>query len=67
MGRPKQERTRHIRAKVSLLKNLRKEFPSINTDGDRVAFCFDYYKKVQGTIDNVGGFVYGNMWKKAKK
>ena len=68
MGRPRTEKTNHIRVKVSLLDNMRKEFPTISSDGDRVATIFDHYKKVQSTIDNVGGFLYGKQaWKKTFK
>jgi len=67
MGRPRQERTVQVRLKKSLLSGLRNEFPNLGTDGDRVANCYDYYKKVQGTIDGVGGFIYGKAWKKNVK
>ena len=68
MGRPEKEKTRHIRVRQSLLKGLRDEFPNISTDGDRVASMFYYYKNVQGTVDKVGGFLYGKKtWKKAFK
>ena len=68
MGRPKREPTVHVRVKRSLMNGLREEFPSISSDGDRVATCFYYYKNVQGTVDKVGGFLYGKKnWKKAYK
>ena len=67
MGRPKREATIHIRVRKSLVTGLRNEFPNVGSDGDRVANCFDYYRKVQGTIDNVGGFIYGKAWKKTVK
>jgi len=67
MGRPKQERTVQVRLKKSLLSGLRNEFPNLSTDGDRVANCYDYYRKVQGSIDRVGGFIYGRAWKKNVK
>ena len=67
MGRPKGEKTTHIRIRKSLISGLRIQFPSIKSDDDRIATCFDYYKNVQGTIDNVGGFIYGNKWKKTIK
>jgi len=64
MGRPRKEPTRQIRAKESLLNNLRREFPNVSTDSDRIAFCYDYYVRVQHGIDKVGGFIYGKVWKK---
>ena len=67
MGRPKKERTIHIRIKKSLVSGLRNEFPNVGSDNDRVANVFDYYRKVQGTIDGVGGFIYGKAWKKNVK
>ena len=66
-GRPRKERTVHVRVRQSLINGLRHEFPNVSTDSDRVANCFDYYRKVQGTIDNVGGFIYGKAWKKNVK
>ena len=65
MGRPKLEGTIHVRLKKSLVKGLRNEFP--NVSNDRVANAFDYYRKVQGGIDKVGGFIYGKVWKKNVK
>ena len=68
MGRPKKEKTVHIRVNKSLLNGLRTEFPNITTDSDRVASVYDYYKNIQTGIDKVGGFLYGKKtWKKAYK
>ena len=68
MGRPKSEKTKLVRVPISVVNNMRQEFPSINSDGSRVATCFYYYKNVQGTVDKVGGFLYGNkVWKKTYK
>jgi hypothetical protein len=68
MGRPRKERTTHIRVRVNLLNGLRNEFPNISTDNDRIASVYDYYTKVQKGINTVGGFIYGKRaWKKAVK
>ena len=67
-GRPRTEKTRHIRLRESLIGNLRKEFPNVTSDGDRVAMVYDYYRNIQQGIDKVGGFLYGKkQWKKAYK
>ena len=64
----KKEPTTHLRVSRNLLNGLRQEFPNISTDGDRIATCFYYYKNIQGTVDKVGGFLYGKkVWKKAYK
>ena len=68
MGRRKQEPTRHIRVKVSLLSNLRSTFPNVTTDGDRVASALDFYSTAQIGINKMGSFVYGKRnWKKIVK
>lgn len=68
MGRPKKEKTRLVRVRVSLLDGLRSEFPNVSTDGDRVANVFDYYRKVQSGVNGLGSFIYGKRtWKKVTK
>ncbi len=67
MGRPEKAKTVLIRVNKGLVRGLRNEFPNVGSDSDRVANCYDYYKKVQGTIDNVGVAIYGKVWKRNVK
>ena len=63
----KSEKSKLVRIPISLLNEVRRKLPTLETDGQRFASIYDTSLiRHSDTIDKMGVFIYGKYWKKKK-
>ena len=63
----KKEKTKLVRIPVSLIAEVRRKLPTLQSDSQRFSTLYDTSLiKHSDAIDKMGVFLYGKFWKKSK-